>query len=213
MIVGRTEDKFLQTVIAFLSATPDAQFQPVVNELASKNFQWHFLKAIRLSRKESRKIGPAASLGLYFNGPVGFIFLSDVLTRIFTPSELRFIIGHEMSHIAKSHAIAQFTVSFFEEILVELSSRQTVNLFKSLLYLRGEKVLDQRVIRENELEADRDATNLIGNKDVGISTLEKLARYYAAGNLDAPSHFAPLAKIQLPVVTFRERINNLRSFS
>lgn len=118
--MGRPEDKLWQIFIAFLSAIPDPQFQPIVNELASKNFQWHFLKAMRLSREESTKVGPAASLGLYFNGPVGFIFLSDDLMRIFTPAELRFIIGHEMSHIAKSHAIARYMVSFFEEILVEL---------------------------------------------------------------------------------------------
>lgn len=208
----RAEDRFWQIVIAFLGATPDPQYQPIVNELVSKNFQWHLLKAVRISGKDSTKVGPAASLGLYFNGPVGLIFLADELMRVFDSSELRFIIGHEMSHIVKSHAISRYLVSFFEEILVELFSRQLVVLFKALFYLRGEKVLDQRVIRENELEADKDAIDLIGNRYVGISTLEKLAKYYAGGNLDAPSHFAPLGKIPLPVVTFRERIDNLKSF-
>lgn len=208
--MGRAEDKLWQIVIEFLSAIPDQQFQPIVNELASKNYQWHFLKAMRLSREQSTKVGPAASLGLYFNGPVGFIFLSDDLTRILNPSEFKFVIGHEMSHIAKSHIIARYMALLFEEFLVEIFSRQAVDLFKGIFYFGGEKV--SKVMRENELEADRDAANLIGSIDVGISALEKLAQYYAAGNLGASSHFTLLAKLPLPIVTFRERINNLRSF-
>ena len=98
----KTEDKLLQILVEFLATTPDPEFQPIVNELASKNFQWHLLKAVRMSKKESAKIGPAASFGVYFNGPVGYMFLADDLMKVFTPLELRFVIGHEMSHIAKS---------------------------------------------------------------------------------------------------------------
>jgi Zn-dependent protease with chaperone function len=210
--MGKMEDKFLQIVIAFLSATPDPQFQQIVNELASRNFQWNLLKGIRMSSKESSKVGPAGSVGIFFNGPIGFIFLANHLETHFTYDEIRFIVGHEMSHIARSHVISRYMTSFFEEILAELFSKQLVSLFKGLFYLRGQHVLDQKVVRENELEADRDAVSWVGNREVGISTLEKLVRYYANGNLDSPSHFAPLGRLQLPVVTFRERINNLRSF-
>ena len=71
-------------------------------------------------------------------------------------------------------------------------------------------IKDHKVLRENEMEADIAATNMVSSKSVGINVLEKLAQIYANGNLDAPSHFASLGKIPLPIVTYRERIENLR---
>ena len=71
-------------------------------------------------------------------------------------------------------------------------------------------MLDHKLLRENEMEADVAAANMVGSKSVGINVLEKLAQIYANGNLDAPSHLAFLGKYPLPVVTYRERIENLR---
>ena len=208
--MGQPEEGFWRIVAEFLRTIPDPQFQPIVNELASRRFQWNLLKAVKLSRKDSLKVGPAASLGIFLNGPVGFVFLAEDLLTNFTPAEMRFIIAHEISHIANSHVIATQITSFFEEILVELFSSELVNLFKILFYLEGQKVLDQKVIRENELQVDKEATDLINDRNIGVAVLEKLAKYYAGGNLDAPSHYSR-GRISLPVVSYRERIDNLRS--
>jgi Zn-dependent protease with chaperone function len=157
---------------------------------------------------------PAFCLGIQIaNYPIGVIFVGRRLARILTKEELDYVILHEVGHIVKNH--------FFQSALIWLAKSWIINIIadglkvsrkKAIEYLDYAKILfiifsRSKTIEESakantELEADKYAVTIQGQKVHAISTLLKLSN----GNITMPTHVTADGAFSFPIVTYQERI-------
>ena len=162
---------------------------------------------------------PASTKGVTLRFPIGRIEISNELIENLTIDELKFVIAHEATHIIENHLIfnAEKIYYFIKTILDEISKNYPVALFFKLLLdvkeirdvfrhnLLGELPLRAEITKEQEIQADIAAIKVTGNKEAAISCLKKLV----GGDLNAPSHFWEGLDVKVPVMTMRERIEEI----
>jgi beta-barrel assembly-enhancing protease len=141
--------------------------------------------------------------------PGGPIFLSRPLLEICQDQrdQVAFIIAHEMAHIVRRHAVNRI----IKDAALALLLRQTPgrHAAAALLNQAGRKLLTRAFSRENELEADtyaRDLVKTAGGDPLAAETLlEKLSRLTAA---HSPTLAGDYFSTHPP---FAERIANLQN--
>jgi predicted Zn-dependent protease len=111
--------------------------------------------------------------------PGGFIFLTDRLVQLFENNrdEMAFVLGHEIGHVVKGHALDRMVASSAVKLITKLSpARGTVGKFaKSALA----KVLYTTYSQDQEAEADYFGVGIMNaahyNPQAALSFLNKLS--------------------------------------
>jgi len=117
------------------------------------------------------------------------------------------VLGHEIAHIVRRHTLDRIV----KDAAVSLLLRRSSGMRAASAWLRkaGGQMLSRAFSRENELEADRFAVDLIrtagGDVLAGERLLEKLAQLTTGNNVGIPGDYFATH----PPLT--ERVANLRT--
>jgi Zn-dependent protease with chaperone function len=152
--------------------------------------------------------------GEFLSLPImGTIFIDNKYLRqnAFAGAEILFILAHESAHIYRNHLITNAAWHILERAIKSADYRYppVVEAFKGLLALLSPSKLppNAEALRDNEYAADETAVKLItGDLNSAVSCLRKLCQ----NNLDLSSHLWEYFDINMPVMTFRERIAELK---
>lgn len=155
---------------------------------------------------------PSFSIGgIVLNTPFGWIWTEKDLFLDFDSNEIRFIISHEIGHILGNHFALNLVRLISSEFIgnqirsIEGNGRKSrLGVFYDILSTCGEFGFK----REFEIEADLWASRICG-KEVAVRTIKKLAGIFAENNLDMPTHFMKSVSGSIPIITFRDRIENI----
>jgi Zn-dependent protease with chaperone function len=162
----------------------------------------------------------AKAIGLYINGTIPILNLKvnaafgnvlvnkDYLNRTLTYDEQRFVLAHETSHIYLNHVVPRAIDRFIAELIrnYDRDVHAFINTAKVFLYLLNIPLPLSAIVKEQEIAADVRAISLTGNENAAISCLTKLVD----GNLDAYSHTWEALGVKMPVMTMRERIQEIQ---
>src|SRR4030042_1316361 len=90
--------------------------------------------------------------------PGGFIFVTAALAELMDDQEIAFVLAHEIGHVVRGHP--------FDRVLAETSAQMISKIGKSGILGRpaletGERFLKRRYSREQEVEADRFAAEMM----------------------------------------------------
>ncbi len=143
--------------------------------------------------------------------PVGLIALENDFESVLTAPEKRFILAHEYSHIVSNHAPYKLLGGVGSSIASDYISRVEDNTTRILLgaaLVIIETTISHVFTRQCEIDADASAVALTGDRAGGIETIRMLGERYAGG-VNAPSHWITRGKVDIPVVTYQERIDAL----
>jgi len=199
-------------------AKNDARLQTIINDYFLRiGHAQHLVGG--LSFRENKDDSPAFCLGFQvFNTPIGFIFVSEGLSKTLTQEELEFAVLHEMGHIMKNHVVSSSLVWLTKSVIVEMIanmfgvSRQKAKEYLELakafyVVVSGKKTPEEETMAKQELEADNFAFALQGReRDHAVSTLLKLSQ----GTIRAPTHVTFDGNFAFPIVTYEERIEAIR---
>ena len=96
-----------------------------------------------------------------YSVPGGFVYFTDTLWYAMTPSERAGVLGHEITHCDKKHALKAQSKQKTRRLLIGVGSILThmSNLSTNLL-LAGEQLWSLKYSREHEEEADKGGTDL-----------------------------------------------------
>ena len=141
--------------------------------------------------------------------PGGSVFVSWPLLEVCQGQrdEIAFVLGHEIAHIVRRHTLDRIV----KDAAVSLLLRRSSGMRAASAWLRkaGGQMLSRAFSRENELEADRFAVDLIrtagGDVLAGERLLEKLAQLTTGNNVGIPGDYFATH----PPLT--ERVANLRT--
>ena len=191
----------------------EAELQNIINEFFSKLGNRNTLVSVEIIR-DPKIIAGARGLKLkLFNFPFGQIYVSKFLLRTLSKDELKFVLAHEVVHIDQSHLPITILLKLSKEIIDELGKVFPVALGLSVLWdfvklfirLQGSLPPEAAISKQQELQADIWAIFLTGNKTAAITCLKKLVN----NKLDAPSHLWEVFDVKLPIMTMRERIDEV----
>jgi hypothetical protein len=162
----------------------------------------------------------AKAIGLYINGTIPVVNLKvnvafgnvsvnkDYLNRTLTYDEQRFMLAHETSHIYLNHVVPRAIDGFIDELIRNCKS--DVHAFlkgvQVFLYLLNIPLPLSVIAKEQEIAADVRAISLTGNENAAINCLTKLVN----GNLDDYSHTWEALGVKMPVMTMKERIQEIQ---
>lgn len=141
--------------------------------------------------------------------PGGPVFVSWPLVEICSQErdEIAFVLGHEMGHIVRRHALDRLVSDAALSLLLRQSSSKLAA--SAWLGRAGRQVLTRAYSRDNELEADAFAVTLIrtagGEPEGGERLLEKLAQWSRGQSLSVAGDY--LASHPPPT----ERLASLRA--
>jgi len=163
---------------------------------------------------------PAFSIGINIEYPIGKIQLCNELIEKLTIDELKFVIAHECIHIVKNHLIFDIEkiYNLIKSMLETLSLIFFDSLYLGFILLKIKDIIDiicyvifkilpfhVEITKEQEIQADIEAIIITKNKTSAISCLKKIAN----DDLDAPSHTWEVLNVKFPVMTMRERIDEI----
>jgi len=162
----------------------------------------------------------ATALGLYARGTVpilnlpvnaafGFVYLDvNYLNRELTSEQQRFILAHEVSHIYLNHVIPKAIAKLFDELLkrYDRDLHTVLDIVRLFLYLLGVPPPLVALTKDQELAADIMAISLTGNESAAKDCLTRLV----GGDLDRRSHKWEALGVQMPVMTMRERLQEIQ---
>lgn len=143
--------------------------------------------------------------------PVGLIALESAFDSQLTDPERRFILAHEYSHIVMNHAPYRLLGGVSSSIVTDYISSiddKTTRIWLGAAYVIIQTAISQAFTRQSELAADSNAVSLTGDRAGGIETIRRLGETFG-GNVGAPSHWITRGKVNIPVVTYQERIDAL----
>lgn len=148
---------------------------------------------------------PSIVHGLYS----GYIFIEENFSKSFTESELEWILLHEIGHIVHGHNVAKAILNAPEILKIIDPTLGFVKFIKDVvksaqLVIEGSSFEDN-VFKQQELEADIYASNVLGRK-TGFSVLKKLNMMGGGA-----SHFNHVFGVEYPYSFINERINNLNN--
>ena len=159
---------------------------------------------------------PAGAQGFcVLNHAFGQVQVSEILTQSLTNEELDFVIVHELTHIVENHLIwrslADLPQSFLDAATAAGDEDASlVNLLvyaaKAVCVVTKQLPPEAALTKAQEIGADVQAICLTRNLPAAISTLTKLA----GNNLDQASHIWEFVGVGLPVMTIRERIDEIQ---
>jgi len=158
----------------------------------------------------------ADAWGASFGGhALGLIRISPNLLNILTAEEIDFVLGHELFHILDNHLITRGIVEISKATLNEASKTdEDANAIKVILDLvniasvvLGKLPFEPSITRVQEVSADVWAIRFTGNYNAAVSALTKLVN----NNLDQPSHLWELYGVKLPVMSMKERLNEVQA--
>lgn len=147
-------------------------------------------------------------LGLHINVAFGRVFVNlDYFNETLLREEQRFVLAHEVSHIYYNHVAASLPLKLFNAFLKTLAAEWAIAVdgLKLLLYARGIPPPISNLTKEQELGADIQAICLTMNETAAKSCLTKLVN----DNLDKRSHSWEALGLKIPVMTMRERIEEI----
>jgi len=201
-------------------AKSDARLQTIINS--------HFLRigyvqhlVGGLTFQEKKDDSPAFCLGFQiWNYPIGVIFVGEKLSQTLTDAELEFVVLHEMGHIMKNHLVGTSFVWLMKSWIIDIiadslevskrKARDYLDLLKAFyVLLSGRKTVEEEAKAEIELEADKYAVTVQGQREPAISMLLKLSK----GNVRAPTHVTFDGRFPFPIITYEERIEAIRNLS
>ena len=198
-------------------ARSDARLQTIINNHFQRIGYTQFLVG-GYTFKEEKDDSPAFCLGFQIlNIPIGFIFVSDGLSKVLTKDELGFAVLHEMGHIMKNHFVGTSFIwlmkSWIIDIIAESSevskrkAKQYLEVLKAFyVLLSGKRTIEEEAKARLELEADQYAVMVQGRKEPATSTLLKLSK----GNIRAPTHVTFDGSFPFPIITYEERMEAIR---
>ena len=162
---------------------------------------------------------PAFSVGIALWGnALGLIAAEKEFLSNFDMGETEFILAHETAHIIKNHSVIALILEILGKEIKKMVKKNTQHyeaiefLWNLIFILTKGTTFNGLVIKNQEKEADLLAVQLTNDRPKAISALEKLARLYANGNLDAPSHVTFIENGAIPAITFRERIQTINAY-
>jgi len=187
------------------------KLQKIVNQFFYKLGNSETLVSVKIT-DDSKMIAGARGLKL-FNIPIGQIFVSKPLLNKLSMSELKFVLAHEVVHIDQNHLPITILLKLPREIIDELGKTYLVasaistvwDLVKLWIFWQGGLPPEATITKQQELQADVWAVFLTRDKTAAISCLKKLVD----NNLNAPSHLWEAFDVKLPVMTMRERIQEI----
>jgi len=162
---------------------------------------------------------PAFSVGAtLLNNAFGLIVLEENFLSNFDVEETKFILAHETAHINKNHSVISLILSVLGDEIKNIVKKRYAEKYR---YIEGlwnlgwilftRTTFDGFIVNRQEKEADLLAVQLINNKSKAISALEKLAKKYANGDFNAPSHTTYVKDIAIPAITYKERIQAIQN--
>lgn len=164
--------------------------------------------------KNPKIIAAAKMGGRLGNIAVGEIIVNRNWIDKFLSPELEHILAHELIHINENHLLTEATFKLVGTMIDNLIKDNLVGLvvknFIQLIDLRnykqyGKLSFKASITKEQEIDAEIKAILLTRNKTSAISCLKKMVNY----DLNQPSHVWETLGIELPVMTIRERIDEI----
>ncbi len=134
--------------------------------------------------------------------PGGFIFLTNSLVRLFgnAPGEIAFVLGHEMGHVVKGHALDRIVAEKMIGIISNLSPGRGVlnSAVKNILT----KFLYSAYTQDQELEADAFGIKIIDAAgfppEAAVSAIRKLSEIHSQQEgFPLEKYFASHPKIEI----------------
>lgn len=153
--------------------------------------------------------GTIPLLNVNVNAAFGLIYTNvDYLNRNLSVDQQKFVLAHETSHIYLNHVVPVAVDKLIDEVIryYDRDIHTIVNIAKIFLYMLGVPLPLPALIKEQEIAADIQAILLTGNEDAAKSCLTKLV----GGNLDSWSHTWEALGIKMPVMTMRERLQEIQ---
>jgi Zn-dependent protease with chaperone function len=153
--------------------------------------------------------GLARAVGI---GGWGVIVVERELFKSIPEGCREFVIAHETVHIARNHLIARVFTNVMFKMIVEPSLREALKTRDLLRVLLGVFLaavtlgVDVGVVREEELEADTTAINLVGCE--GVQCFARFLKILQEGG----QHISHEAISGLPALTIEERLANISQY-
>jgi predicted Zn-dependent protease len=141
--------------------------------------------------------------------PGGPVFVSWPLLEMYQwqRDEIAFVLGHEMAHIVRRHALNRIVKDAALSLLLRQSSGR--HAASAWLSNTGQQLLDRAYSREDELEADVFAVALVGTAGGDALAGERLLEKLAHGTSGHSVGMAGEYLVSHP--PFIERVANLRA--
>jgi Zn-dependent protease with chaperone function len=143
--------------------------------------------------------------------PVGLIALEYEFDRRLATHQRRFIVAHEYTHVVMNHVpyrlLGGVAASIAADYISTIDDGMTrVALGIALVYI--ETAISCAFTKQSELDADATAVALTGDRDGAVETIRMLGQIFAHG-VNEPSHWITRGNVNIPVVTYQERIDAL----
>lgn len=160
-------------------------------------------------RSDTREFAYACGTTV-FNKPIGQIVVSRARLDLLPDDELQFVLAHEAAHVFFGHNIETLAFKLSRFVLDALGKERpglrialaSWDLWKLVRATRGDLPPDALAIRQHELEADRLAVCLTGDKGAAKRCLLRLV----GGNVNAPSHTWEVFSKTLPALSIADRL-------
>jgi Zn-dependent protease with chaperone function len=148
----------------------------------------------------------------------GTIYIHEPSMLSYTDEEVTFILAHELSHIIGNHSINKIMWNVIEQLSVlgisvfsktsYDTSKTIVEIVRLMITLLSPNLLspDATQLRDDEYNADYSAVQITKDPNSAFTCLQKLS----GGNLAKPSHTWELFDVEVPAMSFNERIIKLR---
>lgn len=205
----------LLDLILYATVNINQQYSQKAMMLLNKMGINGFIIVSRFDSEVLPRCGLACSIGL---GGFGIVFMHrGLLTDPNIPEELKdFILAHEVAHITRSHVLPRFITRFLAESTIKALSENLkyptktgslsdlFNILAEILFaaviLKTTIEADSQIIRQQELEADNIAIDLVGCE--GALTFTKILEYLRSQGYSV-SHESILGT---PALSINERI-------
>lgn len=148
--------------------------------------------------------------------PGGFIFITHSLVELCgrNSNEMAFILGHEMSHVIRGHAMERI----ISNSAITAASRATParGILAGFLKTAGMSLLERSYSREQEFEADKLAMRLVAaagyNPDASVQLLLRLAESNSKKvQLDIGSYFCTHPPLEIRIRNINRLLIRLKA--
>lgn len=145
-------------------------------------------------------------IGILPSFAIGKITVADSLVRNLEPAELDFVLAHETVHIIRNHVVPSGGLRVLKQIVRRSNPPLAILLDGAEVFLSlMELPVEAGLVKEQEIEADVWAICLIRDRAPAFKCLSKLVN----GELTKPSHVWEAFGVDIPVMTMRERLNQV----